>query len=237
MPVLDDIKKALEGHQKAEDILKLVEAHAGEVAKTEGEKAAIEAKRKANSEAKNIRERFKKTWEDFEIDPDADDFEDKITALKDALKKAKDGGGRNEGELKTLMARIEKAEKKAADAEAREKEAKARARRKDAESAIITALTEKKAIKPQILLNSIMPNIKIAESEDAAHIYKVGDDEFSIQDGIAKFLEANPEFIANATRPGGDSGHLKGGDGSPKKQSDINKRREEIRAKMNNRLV
>jgi hypothetical protein len=248
MSYMDDLKKSLEGNDKKDDILKMVDDHTKESVKTESEKAAKEASQKANKEAKNIRERFKSKWKDLEIDPDDDDFDEKFEEIKkaktelEALKKKADDDDKGDNkEIKKLtdlvgklQKSLEKSEEKIEASEKKVIKAKVDGRKKDIEKDIISMLTEKKAIKPKVLLPTLMQTIDVSEIENDEFNPQIklgdGDDEkeYSITDGVGKFLEDNPEFISNNGSPGGNSGD-KGGKGSPGEESEISERRKKLR--------
>ena len=110
-----DLGKLLEGHEKKDEILSYFQ--------TEIEKASFEGSKKANSEAKNVRERFKKNWSAFDLDPDSSDFEEKLLNLKDSLEdyKALKSGDKKNPEILKLQRDLEKITQ-TLEAEKKEKE-------------------------------------------------------------------------------------------------------------------
>lgn len=221
---LDDIKKALEGFQKSDEVTQSIES----LLKEQTDAAARAASQKANNEARNIRERYKGKWKEaFELDPDADDFDEKIEEFKTKLA-AGTKKPTESPEYAALKKQLDGITKALETANKEKAETVAKARRKDAESKVLAALAAGKAIKPNILLPTLMGSISIPDTDGAEPVFKNGDEEIPITKGIEKFLTENPEFRSNSGTPGGDSSGDKGGAGSPN-QTDIQKRRDALR--------
>jgi hypothetical protein len=73
------------------------------------------------------------------------------------------------------------------------------------ENALIKSLEDAKAVKPGFLAKSLLSQVRIDEVDGKDVLVYVGDDgeELSVKDGIAAFLTANPELVANSQNGGG----------------------------------
>ena len=137
---------------------------------------------------------------------DVDNLDEALAGLKTSLEAAAKGG--NPTELGAQIAQLTKqvqtltqqseADKKAAQTE-REKRITAIRNAKTVE-----ALTAAKAIKPAELAKLLADAVQI--KDDDSIVYKDGDNELPLADGIAAYLKANPEFVANTAAPGSGSG-------------------------------
>lgn len=251
----EEVKKLLEGNDKAEELGKLIDDDQGKAVKKAEEKSGKEASKKANAEAKNVRERYKKSWLKLELDPEDDEFDDNVKKLKELhegniteLEELKDEkgkkgekGNKDIQDLTKLVKELQKSNEKLTtnltESEKTGKEKTKKVNRSGVESEIISILTEGKAIKPKLLLPTIMESVKL-ENEDGDEFsakYVHGDDELEIKVGVNKFLEENPEFVSNNGSPGGESGGHKGGSGTPNK-SEVEKSRDRTRSYSSNTI-
>lgn len=71
-------------------------------------------------------------------------------------------------------------------------------------SQLVSALTKGKAIKPDVFSNLLAGNV-IAKDDDSL-VYKNGDKEISVTDGVKAWLTENPWAVKNDSNPGAGSG-------------------------------
>lgn len=76
-------------------------------------------------------------------------------------------------------------------------------------SQLVSALTEGKAIKPDVFSNLLAANV-IAKDDDSL-VYKNGDKEISVADGVKSWLTENAWAVKNDSNPGAGSGAPGGG--------------------------
>ncbi|WP_044503178.1 hypothetical protein [Megasphaera massiliensis] len=67
-------------------------------------------------------------------------------------------------------------------------------------SQVLTALTDGKAVKPDVFAQVLLGNV--AANDDGSLTYKDGDRELSIADGVAGWLKANPWAVKNDSQAG-----------------------------------
>jgi nucleoside-diphosphate-sugar epimerase len=111
-------------------------------------------------------------------------------------------------QVKDLTDKYDASEKKVAD----EKAARIQA---DIKSKLVSALTENKAVKPDIFAGMLAGNI-VAKDDDSM-VYKDGDKEVSIVDGVKNWLSANAWAVKNDSINGAGSGSGGGNTGDGKK--------------------
>lgn len=230
---LETIEKALEKHEKKEEILADVKSTLEAEKESAKKEGFTEGQRKANSEAKNVRERFKKKWEEIGLDPDSDEFEEKFSEIKDAkseLEKLRNQSGSDKTQIAALENKIDKLTENFAKSENEKKDLKLSQRRRDVESEIRKHLTEGKAIKPDVLTKNLLLDVDFTDdSREAKDLtIKIDGKDFAIKDGVEEFLKANQEFVRNETAPGGQSGGDRGT--SQMKPDEIQARREKLRS-------
>jgi hypothetical protein len=76
--------------------------------------------------------------------------------------------------------------------------------------ALLAALTEHKAIKPDQLLKILADKVKVND-DDSLTFLKDDGEEIDIKTGVKGWLDANPEFVFNAQNPGAGGGAGGGG--------------------------
>ncbi|HML33848.1 hypothetical protein [Sporomusa sphaeroides] len=174
---------------------------------------------------KETEEKLKKVTERLEQFHDhtgiADDVEDLEAALAELKNQAEKNGGPNAPEIALLqkdLAKLQRELKKATDAQAiSEKTAsEERSKRQTSERnrALLAALTEHKAIKPEQLLKILADKVKINDDDSLAFLKDDGE-EIEVGVGVKAWLDTNPEFLANNQNPGAGSGGGAGGGGKP----------------------
>lgn len=222
MATIDDVFKALEASENKDELKAVID----------GLKAEISKK---NSEAKNLRDRFKQSEESGKTikesleklmslegieageDDDLDSiFEEHYTKKKTKETDDPDGNQRKMVELTTQMTKltreVEKFRKAAEDAGKRADSERALRISADRDRQIIDALSKNKAISPAKLAKIVSGSVKMLDDESFAYVTESGD-EVSLEEGIADFLKNNPEFSANEQRGGSGSNPKGGGHG------------------------
>lgn len=222
MATIDDVFKALEASENKDELKAVID----------GLKAEINKK---NSEAKNLRERYKQSEESGKtvkerleklmslegIEAGDDDDLDTVFDEHYAKKKTKDGDDadgsqRKMVELTTQMNKLtrdlDKYRKLAEDAGKRADTERAMRISADRDRQIIDALAKNKAISPAKLAKIVSGSVKMLDDESFAYVTDSGD-EVSLDEGIADFLKNNPEFSANEQRGGSGSNPKGGGHG------------------------
>lgn len=186
--------------------------------------AARTALNKANNEAKFLRDRGKVLAEALGVDTSAEDFDTQLAGVKQSIETIKASGGKPdeigkkltalEAQLKTLTTENETNKKAATEATAK----RIAAVRKQA---LVEALTKAGAVKPTELARLLEDRVKVGDDDKV--VYIDGETEIDVVAGATKYLEANPEFKANAAKAGsggGGGGHLGGGNPDYEKMSD-----------------
>lgn len=94
------------------------------------------------------------------------------------------------------------------------------------QSQLTTALTDGKAIKPEVFSQLLMGNVK---ADDDSLVFKSGDKEVSVADGVKNWLQENAWAVKNDSTPGAGSGAPAGTVGKTYSMDDLSKMsREEI---------
>ena len=188
---------------KLEEIYTALAAIENGAAITDALKAEINRLR---NEAAGHRTKLQKVTTELGL-KDAENIDEAVAGLKASLDAiAKTGGKPDEigAQIAQLTKQVQQltqqseADKKAAQTE-REKRISAIRSAKTVE-----ALTAAKAIKPAELAKLLAEAVQI--KDDDSIVYKDGDKELPLADGIAAYLKANPEFVANAAAPGSGGG-------------------------------
>lgn len=79
-------------------------------------------------------------------------------------------------------------------------------------SQVLAALTDGKAIKPDVFTQVLLSHI--SAKDDGSLVYKEGDNEVSIADGVKGWLSKNPWAVKNDSRSGsGEAGGVGTGSG------------------------
>ncbi len=222
---LDKIKSALEGNDKAGEIVSLVESLLAQEADTFKTKTS-----KLNQENQSLRKRktaLAEAFKELGVDADAEDIADLVKGIKGKL-----DNSTPKSEYEQVLAKVDTLTNKLEASEKRERDSAIKGNKAKIKTEVLSALTEQKAIKPEMAVRLVMPDIETdnLHTDDYTAHMKKGDQTLSIKDGVAQFLKDNPEFVSNGTLPGGDSGGDTGGKGKPDNSQDLNARREHLRA-------
>ncbi|HAM04949.1 MULTISPECIES: hypothetical protein [unclassified Megasphaera] len=126
-----------------------------------------------------------------------------LTATLDIVRKIGDPQ-----QMGTQMASMQKQIKELTDkytaSEKLAAEEKAKRIQSTMKSQITAALTDGKAVKPDVFAQVLLGNV--SAKEDGSLIFKDGDKEVSIADGVKGWLEANPWAVKNDSHPGSGQG-------------------------------
>lgn len=218
---MEDLFKILGDFDKKQEVLEFVTKSL--------ETAKVEASRKANSEAENVRKRYKKNWENIGLDPEKEDFEGKIVELKEKMytfEDLKTGKVKEkDSEIKTLSKQIEILNKKFEDSETEKRAIKKQSLIKSVESKLKDSLIKGKAKSPDILTKALMADLSLDDENQSVEDVKFG--EVSIEDKVKSFLDENKDLVSSHVNSGSDTGN-KSIIGS-KNANTIESRREHLR--------
>ncbi|WP_378955389.1 hypothetical protein [Pelosinus sp. sgz500959] len=216
------LKELLEALGKLQDGQKYVDALNAIIATKDGDltkakndlKTTKAAVKESETKLKTATERLGKLQDHLGIEDDIEDLDTALTELATAKPK-----GADEKLLKRLQKLENDRKKDKADADALL--ATERGKRHDAmkNQAIISALTAGKAIKPEKLIALLQNSVKVNDDDTLTFTDENGS-EIAINDGVAAWLKANPEFVSNTQTPGGGSA---GGNGSTGGNNDFAK--------------
>lgn len=217
---IEELLKALEAMDKGNEMTEVVKGLQAEVTKK-------------NSEAKNLRERMKAAESALEASKDIlkkvtakvgldlsaeEDVDEALAALSKKQQEAGPAGGESKEltDLRLDMQRMkrdfEKMQKakelsdQAASAEREKRIATEKARR------LTDALTAEKAISPSKLVKLLEGSVKVLDDDTLIYVAEDGS-EVELKEGVASFLKANPEFVANSQIPGSGGGGKAAGGG------------------------
>lgn len=221
--LLEALGKLPEGSKFAEAIKALIAAKEAEVAaKGNQYKALAKTLKDTEDKFKKANERLEKFHDHTGVADDVEDLETALSELKAKEEEALKAGGKGAPEIAQLQKDIVKLQrdlKKATEAQvASEKVAgEERTKRQTSERnrALLAALTEHKAIKPDQLLKILADKVKINDDDTLAFLKEDGE-EIEISAGVKTWLDANPEFSINSQIPGAGGG---GGGGGGKKST------------------
>lgn len=197
---LEEIKKALEGHEKASEIVNGVT----DLLNSEKQKGIDSAKR-LQADVKKY-SKYKKHLEDLGFDgsTELDEF---VNGLKTKLQES----GKSGSDVALLQQRIDKL-RKDYDAE------KAKTRRVSLEQKIRGALTaDRKWLGKSVdfITRNLIDDGRVDLSESGELVFKNGESVIDAADGIKTVIEENSDLLANEQKPGG-GGAPGSGDGPEK---------------------
>ncbi|TCL74237.1 hypothetical protein EDC14_1004175 [Hydrogenispora ethanolica] len=181
------------------------------VQKTNQYKTASKAQKDAEAKLQAANERLAKFQEHIDIDLETEDLDAALEEWKSKqLEQAKAGGATPPeiAQLQKDMSKLQRELKKAVEAQAaaEKKASEETAKRQNSERtrALLGALTEGKAIKPEQLIKVLADRVKVTDDDSLVFLKEDGE-ESSVADGVKSWLEANPEFLINNQIPGGGS--------------------------------
>ncbi|MDU2066627.1 MAG: hypothetical protein E6713_17550 [Sporomusaceae bacterium] len=201
-----------EGQKLIEAIKAIVAGKDAEI-KTKGKEVttAKTAQKKAETDLAAANERLEIFQDALEIDGDTEDLDEAIAEAKTKLQAAKDGDTKAadlaqvQSELKKVQREYKKLEKISADNEKLLGEERGKRHTSMKTQALLTALTENKAIKPDQLAKLLLNNVKVGDDDKLLFVNEDGD-EINVGEGVKGWLETNQEFVLNSQNPGGGSG-------------------------------
>lgn len=218
---LEELLKALgllqDGQKFVEAVKALVAAKDGEIVQ-KGNQYKLLAKtlKETEDKLKGANERLTKFHDHIGIEEDVEDLE---IALEEFINNHSVGGkgdGKSSPELSQLqkdIAKLQRELKKAADAqtlaEKKANEELAKRQKSDKNRALLAALTDNKAIKPEQLIKILSDQVKVND-DDSVVFLKDDGEEVQVGEGVKAWLDANPEFVLNSQKPGGGSGSIGG---------------------------
>ena len=166
----------------------------------------------------------------FDLDMDAEDFDEMLDSVKEALAKSV-GGGVTPEEIKALKRDLTKAtrekDKATKELEALNKqltEEKNTRIKNNVRSEIRKALDTNKVIKPEQMMDLFANRVNVDEDGSTFTFKTVDGSELSIMDYVADWSKDNPEFVKVETKGGSGTGLFdKAGGGNKAPQSDADK--------------
>jgi hypothetical protein len=199
----ETFKKALEGLTNGSE---LFEFYTAQVNKERD--IGIEEKRKANSEAQNLR-KYKKALENIGFNREAEELEPFIETLKASKVKA--------GELDTTKLSLDSVNAELADlrdkfmqaqneltSEKKAREAIALDAKKKTLKAKLTEALRDKVYGHDFVADSLINDSKIDLENDNPY-FKDGDKKVSFEDGLKKLLEERTDILKNTQKPGANT--------------------------------
>lgn len=217
---LEEMMKALEAVDNGSEMAEVVKGLQAEIAKK-------------NSEAKNLRERMKtsesalaanketlkKVVSKLGLELQEDDegsLDEALEGFMNGRKPSSEGEDKELAALRLDMQRMKRDFEKMQKAKEQSDQLAAAEREKrigtEKARRLTEALTSEKAISPTKLVKLLEGNVKVLEDDSMVY---VGDDgaEVDLKEGVASFLKANPEFVANNQVPGSGGGKGAGAGG------------------------
>lgn len=170
-----------------------------------------DASRKANSEAKNVRDRLKKVLGALELDED-DDLDTKIEELK-TLKKPETKEKLSEYEK--LFKEVTKLKKDFAEKVESEKKAVEKTQAIMKRSKLIDGLSKKDVHDPEMVADVLVGKMRV--KEDDTVVFLDGETEVEVDAGISSFLKGKDYLVKNVQSPG--AGTFAGGQAGTQKPS------------------
>lgn len=209
--LLEALGKLPEGSKFAEALKALIAAKEAELGQ---QKAQFKTLTKT---LKDTEDKLKATTSRLEQFHDytgiADDVEDLETALADLKAQAEKNGGKNTPEIAQLQrdnAKLQRELKKNTESlatfEKLANEERGKRQTSERNRALLAALTEHKAVKPDQLLKILADKVKVND-DDSLTFTKDDGEEIEVAIGVKAWLDANPEFVENAQNRGAGGGN------------------------------
>jgi hypothetical protein len=216
---VEELLAALEQQEGGAEMIGVVKFLAGEITKKNNEAKNLRTRLKATEEnVTAVNGKFSKVAEFLGLEEDAEDVEAALEALKAKQSEKKPGGDpgnpQTSQELAQLTSQLNQlqrdlkkisTEKETFAQTAAQEKAKRMELLRD--SALKTALANGKAIKPDLLAKILQSNIKTLDDGSEGFVFVADDgNEVTIDEGVKSFLDTNPDFVTNGSRPGAGSG-------------------------------
>lgn len=211
--LLAALAKLPEGSKYAETLKAIIAAKDGEIAQKGTQyKTLTKTLKETEGKLKKNTDRLEKFHDHTGIADDVEDVEAALAELKAKEEEVLKAGGKGAPEIAQLQKDITKLQrdlKKATEAQVvSEKTAtEERGKRQNSERnrALLSALTEHKAIKPDQLLKILADKVKVNDDDTLAFLKDDGE-EIEVNTGVKGWLDANSEFVINTQNPGGGGG-------------------------------
>ncbi|WP_371374398.1 hypothetical protein [Sporomusa aerivorans] len=209
--LLAALAKLPEGSKYAEALKTVVAAKDGEIAQKGAQyKTLSKTLKETEEKLKKTTDRLEKFHDHTGIADDVEDVEVALAELKvkeeEAIKAAGGKGAPEISQLQKDIAKLQRDLKRATEAQATSEKtaAEERSKRQSSERnrALLAALTEHKAIKPDQLLKILADKVKVNDDDTLAFLKDDGE-EMEVNAGVKGWLDSNPEFVINNQNPGG----------------------------------
>lgn len=204
---MEDLDKILGDFDKKKDIIALFEKAKEEAAKT----GAYEASKEAGNYRHRIKD-IKKLIEPLKIDVDSDSASDSINELLNKLASGPKIAGEKDSELQSLQKQIDGINKLLEDEKKKNELLEKDGFVKGVKSNINKALTEQKALDPDIA-DIIYNKLDLSDHKLSPEAVVFKDDGKNIFDGVKGYLESKPHLKLNGSLPGGGSTENNGATG------------------------
>jgi alanyl-tRNA synthetase len=207
-----------QGSKAAEALKALIAAKDAELTKKGTQYKTLTQTLKTTEDAlKAANARLERFYDHTGIADDVEDLEAALADLKEKETEALKNGGKGTPEISQLqkdIAKLQRDLKKATEAQAAsEKTAiEERGKRQTSERnrALLAALTENKAARPDLLVKILAEKVKVNDDDSLAYIKDDGE-EVEIGAGVKAWLDANPDQVVNPQNPGAGGGAGGGG--------------------------
>ena len=195
---LEELERSLTDSKnpQATDILEFIRSA------VENEKqTGITLKRKANSEAQNLR-RWKTKLE--ELGYDGDDPEAIAEWLKQKAPPVKEG--EPNPEIEKLRREFKKAQDALAEKTAEASKVKATSDSRAIKAKLTEALRDK-VYGHDLLADTLISSGRVKLADDESVVFVNGEDELDFEKGVKRLLESRPDLLKNTQTPGAKSGN------------------------------
>ena len=205
MKTLEDALSALEALENGTELVEAVKGHTSKI----------------NNEAKNLRDRLKAAEATagtvkkfYDLHGLTDEIDDIDSAIEQIKNKQSQSGNQSAQQLKALEARLKTLEQ--------ERDKAINDSRKERAGSELTKLLTENEVRRDVFggLKDVLM-LRVQFDEDGKPVYKDDDGvNIPVNDGVKKYLSANPGFLTNNQNPGG-GGNGGRGDGKTMTRSDF----------------
>lgn len=211
--LLAALAKLPEGSKFAEALKAIIAAKEAELGQRATQfKTLTTTLRETEAKLKKVTERLERFHDHTGIADDVEDLEAALVELKAKEEEMLKTGGKGAPEIAQLqkdIAKLQRDLKKATESQAASEKiaTEERTKRQTSERnrALLSALTENKAIKPDQLLKILADKIKVNDDETLTYLKDDGE-EVDVKSGVKSWLDANPEFVFNPQNAGAGGG-------------------------------
>jgi hypothetical protein len=185
-----EIEKILEGFDKKDDVLSYIEK-----IKTD---SALEASRKANSEAKGLRTRLKSIYEKLGVEGEGEEVESKVSELAEILKNPS-----KNPEILVLNKKIETILKEKEEEKAEKEKLKKETYMTKVRNAVLSELKANSALDDD-LAEVFVSKVNIYDLNTPIESLTLTDGK-PLSQGVKEYFDSKPHLKANTSLPGGGS--------------------------------